>query len=413
MQVRLAQDGAGRALRFARIVRGDIFGETEFLAAGLDPKAGTRITIGAGADAGRASIGYPWTDLAALFEIDPAIRTRFLKLAARRLLDAVWAQHSQGHEDPDIVLADWLVEYAADLGVAASNRVSFPRKLNQTEIADELGVSRETISRRLKEWERSGLVISSAAGLEVVDYSRLVRIAGLHSGRDRAALARAVADVAARDRPRRPDRRAQHRRRHAALLPVEPGAPAPDGARRGAERRPRRGDGDPEGRAPHRRGRPRGAAGARRARARKSVRADGADRRRATGSTKAFDDDDGGGDARRRRAVERLIADLAALEARLLKDQAFEAGDGASAAPSPRTSYRAYAAIWRRVGNWYAGVNAAAMALAAGDTDGGAKARQGNPASGFRRSPKDYWAAATRAEALFLIAATARRAWRR
>ena len=95
------------------------------------------------------------------------------------------------------MLADWLVEFAADLGVAASNRVSFPKKLNQTEIADELGVSRETISRRLKEWERSGLVTSSAAGLEVVDYSRLVRIAGLHSGRDREALSRAVADVAA------------------------------------------------------------------------------------------------------------------------------------------------------------------------------------------------------------------------
>src|SRR5687767_7186756 len=43
VQIRLAQNGSKRALRFARVVSGDIFGEAELVTAGLDPRKGTRI----------------------------------------------------------------------------------------------------------------------------------------------------------------------------------------------------------------------------------------------------------------------------------------------------------------------------------------------------------------------------------
>ncbi len=112
----------------------------------------------------------------------------------------------------------------------------------------------------------------------------------------------------------------------------------------------------------------------------------------------AFDsDDDGGGGSR---SVETLVGDLAALEARVLKDNAFEktpAGDPAIA----EESGRAYEAIWKRIGSWYAGVNAAAMALVHGD----AKRARALAAEVLRRlpdDPKTYWAAATRAEALLI-----------
>ncbi len=398
VQVRLAEHGWKRGLRFARIVRGDIFGEAELVSAGLDPRPVTRISTARALTAARV-ISIPWTDLTALFELDPAIRTRFLKLAARRFLDAVSAQHSHGHEDPDIVLADWLVEFAADLGIAASNRVSFPRKVNQIEIADELGVSRETISRRLKEWERSGLVTSSAAGLEVVDYSRLVRIAGLHSGRDRAALSRAVADVAAEI-----DRGDLINARNIAadMLRYFPSSPellhavalaaARSGDRdeaisvlKGALLTP---DGDLE---------------ALRECVLRALKNPFASMERLVADEwidEVFEDDEDVSAEVGLREVERLTADLAALEARLLKDAAFEAGEAGDKAIAAESG-RAYEAIWRWAGSWYAGVNAAAMTLVAGNAEA-AKGLAGEVLTRLPDEPKDYWAAATRAEALFI-----------
>ncbi len=399
VQVRLSDAAAGRGPRFARIVRGDIFGEAELLTAGLDPRPTTRSSSARALTPARV-IALPWSELAALFDLDPAIRARFLRLAARRFQEALSAQHSQGREDPDIVLADWLVEFAADLGAAVSNRVSFPKKLSQSEIADELGVSRETMSRRLKEWERAGLVTSSAGGLEVVDYSRLVRIAGLHSGRDRHALARAVADVGVEI-----DRGDMISARNvgADMLRYFPSSPellhqmALAAARSGDREEAidilksahLTAEGDLE------------ALRARVARALENpfVSAE----RLATEDwiDTGFDDDEdeaaAGVDAR---LVERLVADIAGLEARLLKDAAFEnaaAGDPERA----QGSRRAYEAIWRRIGSWYAGINAAAMALVAGES----KAAQALAAEILARlpeEPEDYWAAATRAEALFI-----------
>ena len=401
VQVQLSADGSSgrgdRAARLARIVRGDVFGETEFVGAGLDPKPGVRASTARALTPAR-TIAVAWKDLAELFELEPAIRARLVKLASRRLIDAVAAGHSASHEDPDIVLADWLVELAADLGEAQSNRVRFPAKLSQAEIAKELNVSRETVSRRLKEWERAGLVGSSAASLEIVDYARVVRIAGLHSGRDRAALARAVADVAAEI-----DRGDLINARNicADMLRYFPSSPellhlfALAAARSGdreeaiAVLKAARltADGDLE---------------ALRARAERALKNPFASAERLADEwvDEAFDEPDEEASPGEGRAVETLVGDLAALEARLLKDSAFEsdaAGDAAIAAESQR----AYEAIWRRIGSWYAGINASAMALVAGD----AKSAKALAAQVLKRLPEDassYWAAATRAEALLI-----------
>lgn len=398
VRVRLARPASGHAVRLARVVRGDVFGEVELVAAGLDPRPGKRVTTAHALTALRL-VSVPWTVLAEIFELDPAIRARFLRLSARRLLDAIWSQHSRGHEDPDIVLADWLVELAADFGVAASNRVSFPRKLNQAEIAEELAVSRETISRRLKEWERAGLVGSSAAGLEITDYARLVRIGGLQSGRDREALLRAVADVAADI-----DRGDLVNARNVAvdMLRYFPSSPellhllalaaVRSGDReeavailRGARLTP---DGDLE------------ALKARVARALGNpfvpMERIAADDWIDTG----FEEDEAGEGPTDPRLIERLTADLAALQARLLKEAAFEGAevDASLAAQSGE----AYEAVWRRMGSWYTGINAASMALAAG------RAKEAERLAGevLKRLPndrKEYWAAATAAEALLVM----------
>ena len=73
----------------------------------------------------------------------------------------------------------------------------FPRKIAQEHIAADLGVSRETISRRLNEWERSGLLRTGARSqqIEILDYQRISRLASLRSARSRAALERSIDDI--------------------------------------------------------------------------------------------------------------------------------------------------------------------------------------------------------------------------
>jgi len=311
------------------------------------------------------------------------------------LLDALAAQHSQSREDPDIVLADWLVELAADIGEASANRVRFP-KLKQSDIAEELGVSRETVSRRLKEWERAGLLGPSAT-VEIVDYARLVRIAGLHSGRDRAALGRAVADVAAEIG--RGDL-ITARNVAADMLRYFPSSPellhqAALAAARSGDREEAMAvltsarltpDGDIE------------ALRERVVRALKNPFAS-AEKLSSDWADEVFDDadDDAPTD---NRAVETLVGDLAGLEARLLKDMAFEA-DPSGDAKLAADSQRAYEAIWKRIGNWYTGINAAAMALVSGDAKN-AKALALDVLKRLSDRPSGYWAAATRAEALLI-----------
>ncbi len=73
----------------------------------------------------------------------------------------------------------------------------FPRKIAQEHIAADLGVSRETISRRLNEWERSGLLRTGARSqqIEILDYQRISRLASLRSSRSRTALERSIDDI--------------------------------------------------------------------------------------------------------------------------------------------------------------------------------------------------------------------------
>ena len=90
------------------------------------------------------------------------LRARIIRVGSQRLLATLTQQHEKVHTYPDLLLADWLVELSADSGIAEGNRVRFPRKIAQSYIAADLGVSRETISRRLNEWERSGLLRTGA-----------------------------------------------------------------------------------------------------------------------------------------------------------------------------------------------------------------------------------------------------------
>jgi class 3 adenylate cyclase len=93
--------------------------------------------------------------------------------------------------------------------------------------------------------------------------------------------------------------------------------------------------------------------------------------------------------------------DSLALRARLDKDEAFE-----DRTPSPEALDKAaqgYLAVYRRTGSPFPGINAATLFALAGDAATAAALAQQILAKPDIDSPKDYFAAATRAEALLLL----------
>ncbi len=162
----------------------------------LAPRSSKR-TTSAFALTPAAIVPLPLPLLSDLIAEDAVLRARLIRIGSQRLLAALTQQHEKVNTFPDLLLADWLVELSADIGIAEGNRVRFPRKIAQSDIAADLGVSRETISRRLNEWERSGLLRTGARSqqIEIIDYQRISRLASLRTARSRAALERTIDDI--------------------------------------------------------------------------------------------------------------------------------------------------------------------------------------------------------------------------
>ncbi|MBP0466550.1 hypothetical protein J5Y09_21660 [Roseomonas sp. PWR1] len=100
--------------------------------------------------------------------------------------------------------------------------------------------------------------------------------------------------------------------------------------------------------------------------------------------------------------------EIAALGARLIKDRAFET-PAAARGPLLAEAARRYQALWRKWGEGWHGVNAAALRMLAGAREEAAAIA--TEVLRTQRDSGDYWSAATEAEAL-LIAGRNTEAWR-
>lgn len=407
VQVELKPPSGKRALRFERIVHGEIFGELELMEHGLQPNAAKRNTS-AFALTPAAVVPLPLSLLADLVAEDAVLRSRLIRIGSQRLLAALTQQHEKVHTFPDLLLADWLVELSADIGIAEGNRVRFPRKIAQSDIAADLGVSRETISRRLNEWERSGLLRTGARSqqIEIIDYQRISRLASLRTARSRAALERTIDDIDAaiacgdlirarnigldilRYYPSSPD--LHHRTALAAArsgdakgaldlltrsgLPMDGDLSALDEAVRKARRNPflpmERILADPF-------------------------------------VDEAFGEDEPEPPTQRSAQWEaQLIEDIAALHARLLKERAFAAVSKDERSKRAAASFEAYHRLYAAKQGYYPGVNAATMALCVGDTET-AQRIASNLIAAAQHDAEDYWPLATLAEALVIVGRSA------
>lgn len=403
VQVELKPQSGKRALRFERIVHGEIFGELELLEHGLAPRSAKR-TTSAFALTPAAVVPLPLSLLSDLIAEDAVLRARLIRIGSQRLLAALTQQHEKVNTFPDLLLADWLVELSADIGIAEGNRVRFPKRIAQSDIAADLGVSRETISRRLNEWERSGLLRTGARSqqIEIIDYQRISRLASLRTARSRAALERTIDDIDAaiacgdlirarnigldilRYYPSSPE--LHHRTALAAArsgdakgaldllsrsgLPMDGDLSALEDAVRKARRNPLlpmdRIIADPF-------------------------------------VDDAFGEDEPEPPASRHAQWEtQLVEDVAALHARLLKERAFATTSKDERRKRSQASFEAYHRLYAAKQGYYPGINAATMALCAGDTKTARKIAALLTAT-VPQDAEDYWPLATLAEALLIV----------
>lgn len=401
VELSLPTNDAGGRAHVEHIVAGDVFGEFEFVASGL---GGGRVVRRSSARISVPSDLYriPYPLLANLIAESEAVRSRLIKLSFDRLTAALNVRSAQLVGDGDAAFADWLIDAADNLGIAEGRHVRFSRTIGQREIADALGVTRETTSLRLNEWERAGLLNTGGQSqrLEILDYPRVALRAALHhEPADRAidaALAEIDADLSRGDLvrarnigldmlallPSSPDLR--HRVALAniragnvreALAGLAHGGYATGGDIDVLRKRVRLG----------------------------LLRPDIAPGRLFFSPGESVDDDEGDEpevrDFTRRLPV--LVEDLSAIEARAQKELAFAAPDRATRQRHATVSADTYANIHDALGGTYAGINAAMMARIAGDeTRSTAIAALVVRQVGNR--PSGYWAHATLGEARLL-----------
>jgi CRP-like cAMP-binding protein len=405
VELSLPTSDAGHQSHVEHIVSGDGFGEFEFVAAGLGGGRAIRRSS-ARAIVGADLYRIPYALLAPLLAEADAVRARLIKLSFDRLMSALNVKSTQLLGDRDVAFANWLIEAADNLGIAEGRHVRFSRTIGQREIAEALGVTRETMSLRLNEWERAGLLNTGGQSqrLEILDYPRVALRAAVDKGAAREAIDAAIAEVDAdlargdliRARnigldmlmffPASPDLR--HRvalaniragNTREALAGLAHGGYATGGDIAVLRGRVARGLRDP---------------------ATTPERLFFGNGEAAVESEADLSDDlDEIPELTRRLAV--LVEDIAAIEARAQKELAFAAGDPEARHAHAAASAEYYESIHAAVGGTYAGINAAMMARIAGDDDRSA-AIAGRIIRLIGREPKGYWDHATLAEAHLL-----------
>ncbi len=380
------------------VVAGDAFGEFEFVAAGLIDGRHVRRSSArtlAACDLYR----IPFSLLGPALAEVATIRGRLIRLSMERLISALAVKTTHSLGDRDIALANWLIDAAENVGIAEGRHVRFSRAIGQREIAAALGVSRETISLRLNEWERAGLLNTGGQSqrFEILDYPRVALRAAVRKDDPPAAIAAALDEIDADL-----NRGDLVRARNVALdmLTFFPASPdlrhrvALAAMRAGAVREAV----DVLAQSGYATG---GDIDLLSVRVTLGLAHPGVAPARLFFSGAEADDESEPGDADETR-LPTLVEDIAAIEARARKEMAFAADGAGSRQNYAAISARLYETVFTATGGTYAGINAAMMAAIAGHAKrSAALARKVLAALGT--APQGYWPNATLGEAHLLL----------
>jgi CRP-like cAMP-binding protein len=377
------------------IVAGEVFGELEFVGAGLSAESGIRRT------SARTLIPcgifrVPYAMLNTAIVESPALRTRLIRHAMLTLFDALDAEATRASpKDPDRQLAKWLLDLAETAGTKEGGRVTFRRRIKQTEIANALGVSRETTSIRLNEWERAGLIRTGAERIEIVDYPRLALYGSVKDGDIQEAIERALAEIDADL-----DRNDLVRARNVALDMLSVFPSSPELRYRAALSNMRAGASDAAIHALAAGGL--AASGdALRERVRLGLINPSNPISTLLLGMEESDDPDWAHSATVNVKAKVLTSDIAALQARAHKELAFDATDPAKRVHHAATSARLYLLTFEQFRGHYPAINAASMSQVAGDRAGAtALARQ---VAEMDTARSGYWGMASKGEAHLLL----------
>ncbi len=123
------------------------------------------------ADEQVAAALVPVSEFRVWFDSDPGFRSFVLRTIGRRMVDLMQLVEEVAFQQIDHRLAHYVLEAADESDVVSSTH---------QEIATELGSSRETVSRSLKELERRRLLELSRGSIRIQDRAGLTRYSALH-----------------------------------------------------------------------------------------------------------------------------------------------------------------------------------------------------------------------------------------
>ena len=388
---------AGLPGHVEHVVAGEAFGEFEFVAAGLiDGKYVRRSSARTLTACDLYRI--PFALLVPVLAEVEAIRGRLIRLSMERLISALAVKATHLLGDRDIALANWLLDAADNVGIAEGRHVRFSRAIGQREIAEALGVSRETISLRLNEWERAGLLNTGGQSqrFEILDYPRVALRAAVRKTDAPAAIDAALGEIDGDL-----DSGDLVRARNVALdmLTFFPASPdlrhrvALAAMRAGAVREAV----DVLAQSGYATG---GDIDLLRERVRLGLAHPGVTPARLFfGGAEADEAEPSEADEGR---LPTLVEDIAAIEARARKEMAFATDDSGSRRNYAAVSARLYQTVFAATGGTYAGINAAMMSSVAGDAKRSAALAR-KIVTTLGKAPQGYWANATLGEARLLL----------
>jgi CRP/FNR family transcriptional regulator, anaerobic regulatory protein len=102
------------------------------------------------------------SDMDSIMEKNPSIVLKLLKTVSQRLMHAENLVHNLAISDPEIRLSYAILELCEKYGETTDMGIFIDLTLTREEIANYIGVTRETVSRKFSKFEKMGLISSLA-----------------------------------------------------------------------------------------------------------------------------------------------------------------------------------------------------------------------------------------------------------
>jgi CRP/FNR family transcriptional regulator len=153
----------GRAITLATLGPGEVFGELAMLDGDLRSASAEALTDG-------ELLALPAVDVKALLARHPEISVKLVAALVRRLRAANERISRQSFQTVPSRVAGVLSQLAAE---APHDGVEVTIRMNQADLAQLAGTSRESVSRFLADLERSGVVRSGRGRVTVLDPEKL------------------------------------------------------------------------------------------------------------------------------------------------------------------------------------------------------------------------------------------------